>query len=439
MQVTKEQVDPCTVSLEIEVDAEAIERAYDRAYREFAGVTRVPGFRPGKAPRNILERYVDAERVTERVTELVAGRAYHDALIQEEITPYDDPEVDLPAITLGEAYRFKASVPLAPQITLGDYSDLTVERPIFTVTDADVDAQVERLRAEHARLAQVQDRGVRDGDILIAEVATTLEGEEPAEPTRSLIRMGDNIPGFDLSVTGQTVDEERTFKLKFPDDYEDPERAGKQATFYVKIVSINERILPSLDNAWVSSVTPFQTVDELREGVREQIVLETTRTSEEVALNRVVQALVEKSTIAFPQIMVQHEVERDLSRLGAKLEEQGASYDDYLTHNKLTQEEHRAQLIERAEDRVRSRLVLRELADKENLMISDEDVDSELGKILDENAIESRDARRLMKSERYRSQVTSKITQQKLNDLLRSIATMKDVPIKEDEPVAASA
>jgi trigger factor len=204
--VTKEQVDACTVALEIEVDPETVARAYDRAYREFANVTRVPGFRPGKAPRSILERYIDSDRVAERVTEIVAGRAYAEALKQEAIAPYDDPEVDLPTIAPAEAYRFKANVPLAPKVELGDYTDLTVERPVFTVKDADVDAQIERIRAEHARVAPVENRGVQDGDVIIAEVATTIEGQDPVEPTRTLIRMGNNIPGFDLSIIGQMPD-----------------------------------------------------------------------------------------------------------------------------------------------------------------------------------------------------------------------------------------
>jgi trigger factor len=207
----------------------------------------------------------------------------------------------------------------------------------------------------------------------------------------------------------------------------------------VKIVSINERVLPDLTDEWAAGITAFPTIDELKVGLREQMEQEVTRTSDEVAINRVVEALIERSTIEFPRIMVQREVERDLNRLATRLDEQGATYEDYLDHNKLTQEEHRAQLAERAEDRVRTRLVIRELTRKEQVVITDDEVDSELGRLLDENDIETKDARRLMKSERHRDQVETMITQRKINDLLRRIATINDVPVPEREGATESA
>src|SRR5690349_1498923 len=160
MQVTKEQAGPCTVKLDIEVEPEAVERAFERAYREFARFTNVPGFRPGKAPRSVLERYVNKERLNERVRELAAVPAYKEALDKEEIKPYGEPEVEFSDLAEGQPFQFKATVPMPPAVELGDYKTIEVERKAFPVTEEDIEQAILRIREEHAKIQKVSDRGV---------------------------------------------------------------------------------------------------------------------------------------------------------------------------------------------------------------------------------------------------------------------------------------
>src|SRR2546423_1074525 len=223
MQVTKSEIEPRTVSLDITVDAEIVQKGFDRAYREFSNFTNVPGFRPGKAPKPMLARYVNQERLRERVMEIVAGPAYREALKQEEITPYTDPDVEFSDLAEGQPWHFKAAVPLMPTVELGDYKTVEVERPVYTVDDEEVERQIEALREEYSKIQPVTARGVQDGDVVIAELAVTPEGAEPVEPRRSLLRpgAGNNIPGFDDAVSGQMPDEERSFELAYPDDFQD--------------------------------------------------------------------------------------------------------------------------------------------------------------------------------------------------------------------------
>lgn len=433
MQVTKEQVEPCTVALDVQIEPETVDRAFDRAYREFGNFTNVPGFRPGKAPRKMLERYVNQERLRERVMELIAAPAYREALQQESITPYRDPEVEFSDLAQGQPWQFKAKVPTAPSVTLGDYSNIEVERPVYTVTDEDVNRQVESLRGEYARLEKVEDRGVEPDDILIAETTITPEGEEPsAEPRRSLIRMGDNVPGFDEAVMGMKPDEERTFTLTYPPDYQDAELAGKPAEFKVKLVSINKRVLPDLTDEWVANVTSFQSIDALKDNIRERSEQSLKDLSDRVAESRIVDELVKRAQIDFPSVLVQEEVESDLHELEHELENRRVSYEQYLQMSGKTEEQHQAELAQKAEARVRSLLVLRELAKQESIDVTDAEIDAEFDRLAETQEIAEGDLDRLRGQDRSRQRVANMVIQRKLRDYLFSHAKIKDVPAKRE-------
>lgn len=435
MQVTRQDIEPCTISLKIQVDEEAVAKGFDRAYREYAKVTKVPGFRPGKAPRKILEQFVDKEAVCERAAQLVAGPAYREALEQEKVSPYDDPEVTGDNIEEGKAWEFTVEVPLAPVVTLGDYKDLTIERPVYQITDSDIDAQVERIREEYARVTPVSDdRGVQEKDILIADVTITLESDEtPQEPRRSLIRVGDNIPGFDEQIMGMKPDEERTFEIAYPEDFQQTERAGKKATFTVKLASINERVLPDVTDEWISGVLPFSTVDEWRSDIRTHAEARAHEMCDNVAESRIVDELIKRSTIEFPRVMAAAEVHNELHRLGHALEEQGATYEQFLEANKLTQEQHTEKLQEQAANKIRTRLVLRELAQAENLGVSDEDIENEFASLLEGYDTHDQSVRRIVRSEERRHDVANMVIQRKLHECLFHIATIKDTPEKPAE------
>lgn len=429
MQVTKEQIDPCTVALDIKIEPEIISKAFGQAYREFGQFTNVPGFRPGKAPRKMVERYVNQEKLRERVMEIVAGPAYRDALKQEEITPFTDPEVDFSDLADGQEWQFKAVVPLPPQTTLGDYSDLAVERPVYTVSDEDVDKQVEGLRNEHTRLEKVEGRGVQEGDVLIAEMSIQMEGEEtPSEPKRSLIRVGDNIPGFDEAILGQQVDEERTFTLTYPEDHQEPEKAGKQGTFTIKVASISQRVLPEVTDEWVSGITPYATLPELREAIREAQTAQFKDLADRVTESRILEGLIQRSTIQYPEVMVQQEMQDEAHDLSHEMENRQMDYEGYLAATGQTEEQHREQLRKNAIERVQSVLVLRELAKDLNIQYSNEELAAEFARIAMENQMSEDDARRFLRDEQRRTQVINLIIRRKIRDHLFDTIKITDAP-----------
>ena len=432
MQVTKSEIEPRTVSLDITVDAETVQKGFDRAYREFSNFTNVPGFRPGKAPKAMLARYVNHERLRERVMELVAAPAYREALQQEEITPYTDPEVEFSDLAEGQEWQFKAAVPLSPTVELGDYKNVSVERPIYTVDEAEIDRQVEALREEYAKIQPVTGRGVQDGDVVIAELAVTPEGAEPAEPRRSLLRpgAGKNIPGFDEAVRGQNPDEEREFDLTYPEDFQEPELAGKNAHFQVKVLTINERVLPEVTDEWAREIGPFQNVAELRADIQEKMSQGYKDLSARITESRILEEIIKGSKIEFPSAMVQMEMEEEARDLGQDLQKRGISYEAYLQQVGLTEDQHKERMAATAVQRVQTYLTLREIARAENMSITDSEIESELDALLGDAEVDEEEEERIRTSTAVQNRIANRLLQSRLRDFLFTTAKIKDVPAK---------
>ncbi len=433
MQVTKEQIDPCTISLDIQIEPDIISKAFGQAYREFGQYTNVPGFRPGKAPRRMVERYVNQEKVRERVMELVAAPAYREALEKEEVTPFADPEVEFSDLADGEPWQFKAVVPLPPHVELGEYKDLSVERPVFQVGDEDIDRQIESLRGEYARTEKVDGRGVQLGDVLIAEMTENIEGHEPqTQPRRTLIRVGESIPGFDDKILGMMPDEERSFDLTYPEDHQDAERAGKNTHFDVNVATINQRVLPEVTDEWVEQVTPFKTAEELREAIRENQEGQIKDLSDRVVESRIIEELIKRSTVEYPHVMVEQEMQDEAHELSQEMQNRKMTYEEYLEATGQTEEVHREKLQANAVDRVRSVLILRELAKKLNTQVTDGELAGEFALLAVQNKLSDEDARTLFRDEKRRTQVTNIIIKRKLRDHLFETVKIVDVPAKTE-------
>jgi len=375
MQITKNKVGPCAYELRIGVDADAVARAFARAYREFSEVTRVPGFRPGKAPRKVLERFVNQSRLEEHVMELLAAPALKDALASEKMQSYGETHFEPGDLAEGEPWEFLARVSVEPVVTLGDISGVKVERPVLPVTDDDVERSFEALRRRHAVHQPVEGRGVERGDVVIVKMSIQAEGEDTAEERRSIIPIGENIPGFDEALLGQTPDETREFDLRFPDDYDDASRAGRQAHFVVTVVAVNTRELPEPTDEWMQSLGEASSLAEYREQERLRLRQRFDAYGDEIASSRAISALVEQATIEYPRQMVEEEVDRSLRNLAAELERAHTTYDEYLQMGGLTREQHEDQLEAQADQRIRTRLALREFASQQGLKVTKDETD----------------------------------------------------------------
>jgi trigger factor len=435
MEVIADQTDPCTIVLDITIDEQQVSRTFDSVYREFSKYVNVPGFRPGKAPRPVLERFVNQNQVRERALEKLVGDTYRKAISDQNITPYRQPQVDPPELEDKKPYSFKAIVPLEPQVTLGPYTGLTIEKPAYQVSDAMIDRTIARLREGRARLERVSDRGVEPGDVLIAETRTTLEGVENAEPARrQLLQMGNNPPGFDEALLGLKPDEERNFTLTYPEDWEDEERRGKQATHEVKLVSISARRLPDLDDNFAKQ-NGAESVEQLREEIRQREAKSAAELSEEIAEVRLTDAIVNAATIHFPQVLVEEEVQDSLRKINGELRQNNLTYEAFLARTGRTAEQHYEELAGQAATRVRGMLALRQISEQEHIIVDDAAIDAEFERLRSEAEITEDQYDEFVADPRRRLQLTNVLLRQRLHDFL--FGNNNIVEVQQPEPEAS--
>ncbi len=433
MQVTAEQTDPCTVVLSIEVDEQQVSRAFDSAYRDFGRHANVPGFRPGKAPRALVERFVDNERVRRHALEKIVRDTYPKAIEEESLTPFRDPEIDAADLEDKKPYTYKANVPLEPQVTLGEYTGLAVEKPIFTVTDEMVTQRIDALRTERAKLDRVTDRGVEAGDMLIVENLIKVEGaaDDDTPVRRQLVQMGQNVPGYDEAIMGMMPDEERTFELTYPEDHEEADKAGKKASFTVSLKSISAKRMPDLDDAFAMQVAGTETVEEFKELVKTRLEADAIRLSNEIAEQRLLEAILANSEVHFPEVLVRDEVRDKLNQLSYQLQNNRMGYEQYLAQNGMTMEQHQSQLYTDSYEQIRVLLALRDISIQEGLQASNEDVDAEFDRMVGAGSLtEEQDAEYRLDSRR-RLQVANALIQTRLHDFLFANNTLTEVEATE--------
>jgi trigger factor len=429
MQVTAEQTSPCTIVLDINVDEQQVAQTFDSTYKEFSRHVNVPGFRPGKAPRNLVERYVNKERVQQQALEQLVRECYFKAIEEEGITPYRSPEIQPADLVDKQPFSFKAIVPLEPQITLGEYTGLTVEKPVFKVTDAIIEKRIDGLREERARLDRITDRGIQAGDIVIAEKQEIVAGDESEPPPakRQLIQMGQNIPGFDEAILGMMPGEERTFELSYPEDYTDEDKRGQTATFTVKVSSISGKKLPELNDEFAKAVASVETVEELRAAVREGMTAEAEQLGGQLAEQRLFAEILGRSSIYFPDVLIREEVEDNLRQLAQELRQRNLTYAQFLESRRQTAEQHQTELAQQAEYQIRTLLALREISIQEELQATNEQIDAELDRLLAVGTITEEQYDEYKPDQRRRLQVANALIQQRLHDFLFAHNTINDV------------
>ncbi len=428
MQVTADQTNPCTVVLDITVDEPQVSRAFDVSFREFSRYVNVPGFRPGKAPRVLVEKYVDMSRVRQHTLERLIRDSYPGALSEQDLKPYRDPQIEPTDLEDKKPFTYRATVPLEPKVELGPYKGLTVEKPVFTIAESDVESRLTSFRTDKARLERVTDRGIGDGDVVIVEHEIKLEeADEPEAPRRQLVYIGNNIPGYDEQVMGMMPDDEKTFDITYPEDFEEEARRGKNATYQVKVLSISARTLPELNDEFAKEIGSVETVDALRDLVRERLEADAIRVSDEIAEQRLIEKVLEGSTVHFPDILVREELQDKLRQLGEELHRSNMTYDQYLQRVNQSAEQHQAQLAAQASEQIRALLALREIAIAEQLQADNAAIDAEFDRLAEQGTIPEETIVEYRTDDRRRLQIANALIQQMLHDFLFSNNTLVEV------------
>ncbi|MEW5761598.1 MAG: trigger factor [Bacillota bacterium] len=385
MKATAEKVAKNTVLLEIEVEPEKLAQAIDKTYRELVKKVNIPGFRRGKAPRIIFERYYGRETLVNEAVESLVPEAYLDAVKQTGIEPIANPDVEIAQAEEGKPVIFKARVEVKPEVTLGPYKGLEVEKPPVEVTEADVDREIERLRERYARLVTLEEGVVQKGDIVTIDYEGTVDGK-PFKGSRATDRtvevgLGFLVDEFDTQLLGMAVNETKEITVKLPENYHDEGVAGKEAVFQVTVKGIRRKELAAIDDEFAKDVSEFDTLEELKADLRHKLEVAAEKRAEAA----VREALVDKATAAaeveVPERMVEARVESMTRELLRPALQQGLTPENYFELTNTNPEELREKLRPEAERALKRELVLDAIARTEGLGVSEEELDRELKRI----------------------------------------------------------
>jgi trigger factor len=342
----------------------------------------VPGFRPGKATRPVLERTLGPGAVLDEAVDHLVQDAYREALIAEDILPLSNADVEVVQAEEGKPLVFKATVPVRPEVTLGDYRGFNFAPEVDVIDDARVDQVIDELRDQNATLAPVEDRGAQDGDYAVISFVGTRDGEpfEGGTSDRMPLILGQErlIPGFEANLTGLKVGESTAFDITFPDDYGEPSLAGQVAHFAVDIKELREKILPELDEDFLSGLGEFGSLEELRADVRQRLEGNALDRARHGFADRIIEYAVANATVELPDVLIDQEVEVMHDEFRASLARQGITEEAYLKAVEKTGDDLHADLRPGAEKRVKTLLVLSKVADTEGVEIPDADVDAEV-------------------------------------------------------------
>jgi trigger factor len=372
------------VTLEIEVPPAEVDRHFATAYRHLAQQTRVPGFRPGKAPRHVIDRFVGRASVLAEAVDHMVSHAYDAALDQVDVIPIDTPDVDLDPSTIqeGEAVRFTATVSVRPDVELGAYTDypFTLETP--EVTDEQVEGVIGELRESQASLRPIDDRPAREGDVVSVKFAGSIDGEPfeggSADRMPLVIGEGRMIAGFEEQLIGMENGQEKGFEVTFPDDYRVEQLRGRQAHFEVTLLDLREKVLPELDDELARSVAEVETVEELRAEIREALQKRAEAEARHAFADRIIDFASTNASVELPEVMVANEVEIMRDELRTRLSQQRIGLDQYLELSKQSPEELGNELREPASRRVKTLLVLSAIAEREGVDATDAEIDAEI-------------------------------------------------------------
>ncbi|WP_284139750.1 MULTISPECIES: trigger factor [unclassified Virgibacillus] len=372
--------------LTFEVSAEDFEGALDKAFKKVVKKVQVPGFRKGKIPRNMFEKRFGAESLYQDAIDIVLPEAYTKAVDEAGIEPVDQPEIDIDDIERGKSLVFTATVTVKPEVKLGDYKDLEVEKQDVTVTDEDVDHELEHQRERFAELVVKEEGAVEQGDTVVIDFEGFIDGEAfeggKGENHSLEIGSGQFIPGFEDQLVGKTAGEDTEVQLTFPEDYHAEEFAGKEATFKVKIHEIKMKELPELDDEFAKDVDEnVESLEELKSKKKEELEAQKKQNAENATRETLIEKATDNAEVEIPEAMVDTELDRMMKEFEQRLQMQGMTMDMYFQFSGQDEAALKEQMKDDAQKRVKTNLVLEAIAATEKLEASEEDIDAELEKM----------------------------------------------------------
>ena len=402
MNVTVERVGN-DATLKITLPPEEVNKGFKKAVAKNAGQVNIPGFRKGKAPRNIIEMHYGKEAVKQEAFELVANQCYTEALEQEKLIPVSDPKVEDSVFEENKDMELTIKVTLKPEVKLGDYKELHVEKEAVEVTDEAVEEQVQGLRSRHAKMVEAEEGAVIEkGDFAIIDFAGTVDGEpfSGGEGKGYPLEVGSNsfIPGFEDQLVGLKKGDSTDVDVTFPEEYFVKELAGKQAIFKVNVQDVKRKELPELTDEYVAANSDCKTVEELRASYKERMQKAAENNAQIAYEKALIDLAVANAEFEVPEIMIEDRVTQMIDEMRMSLEARKLTLEQYMQYSGIDMKQLRERQHDAAVENVKTDLVLDAIAKAENIQVSMEDVDSELSAIASQHGATLEDVKKIIKS-----------------------------------------
>jgi trigger factor len=378
MNVKMEKIENNVVKLEITVEAEKFNEAMKKAFAKNAKKFNIPGFRKGKAPMNIIKKYYGEGVFYEDAINFCCDDTYSTAINENNIKPVDYPEIDVVQVGEGKEFIYTAVVTVVPEVELGEYKGLEVKKPVYEVKDEEVENELKSMQQRNARIETKEDGTVEKGDIAVIDFKGFVNGEafEGGEGTDYQLEIGSGtfIDNFEDQLVGLKKDDEKEVVVKFPEEYGREDLNGKDATFKVTVKDIKVKELPTLDDEFAKEVSEFDTIDEVKADIirkmEEANELRAKREFEEAAID----AVCANAKVEIPNVMIDKEIDNMLKDLEMRLKYQGLDLQTYYQYTNNTEEKVREYMKETADKRVKTDLVVEEIAKKENIDATEEEL-----------------------------------------------------------------
>jgi len=385
MNVKIEKIEKNTVKLEIEIDSAIFEEGLQKAFLKNAKKFNIPGFRKGKATRQLVERHYGAEVLFEDAINIVCPEAYDKAVEENGIIPVERPEIDVKQIGKDKNLIFTATVTVKPEVLLGEYKGVEVTKVDSIVTSEDVDKELEKVAEKNARVITIEDRAVESGDITVIDFEGFIDGVafEGGKGVDYELTIGSNqfIAGFEDQLIGTKTGEETEVNVTFPEDYQKEELSGKPAMFKVTVKQIKSKQLPEIDDELVMDISEFNTLQEYKEDLMKKLTEEADKKAKQKLEESIINKVLETVTVDIPKVMVDKHIDRLIYDFDMSLRYQGFDMDRYLAMMGIELAAFREQLRERAEKEVKVQLILEKITEVESIVATEEDVTKEIERI----------------------------------------------------------
>lgn len=385
MSLQVEKLEKSMARLTIEVSAEELEKAIENAYKKNRNKISIPGFRKGKAPRRMIEQIYGKEIFYEDAANALIPDAYDKALEECTEDVVSSPQIDVTQLEAGKPFIFTAEVVLKPEVKLGKYKGIEVDKIDISASEEEVEAALNKERESNARTITIEDRPVKDGDMTIIDFEGFVDGVAfeggKGENYPLTIGSGAFIPGFEEELIGVNLNEETDVNVTFPEDYQSEELAGKAAVFVCTVREIKEKELPPLDDEFASEVSEFDTLEEYKEDIRTKISEKKEQEAKNQKEEAVVDAVIEEAFMEIPEAMIQTQQQQMLEDFAQRIQSQGLNVEQYMEITGMTQAGLAEQMRPQALKRIQSRLVMEAVAAEEGMTATEEEVDAEIVKM----------------------------------------------------------